>query len=82
LQGEGGAEEEATGLDPQDHIDVVVLEGLGHRVDGVLVRLGVVENRGDVLERDARLGEVGDLDDVLLEFVTVHPGASSYRPGA
>jgi hypothetical protein len=58
------AEDEAAGLHADHDVDVLVLEGLGHELDGLAERGGVPKERRDVVEQDARLGEVGDLADL------------------
>ena len=40
----------------------------GQLVDGEMEGLGALDDGGDVLEDDARLGEVGDVEDVIFEI--------------
>ena len=64
---DGRTDEEATSLRAHDLGDAPSLEVTGDVVDDGAQRLGVVEERRDVLEDDARLGVVGDVDDAARE---------------
>jgi len=61
--GEGGAEDEAPGLDAADHVVGRGSHQARESVDGGLQSLRALEQRRDVLEQDARLGEVRDVAD-------------------
>jgi len=50
-------------------VDLLAAERLEHQLDRLLERGGVLEQRGDVVEQDARLGEVGDLADLGAQVV-------------
>ena len=75
--GDGGGEDEAAGLDADDAVDLDVAEAVGELVDGPAEGAGVAEQRGDVPERDAGLGEVGDLADQRAQ-----PGVVDHLRGA
>ena len=78
LVGDGRTDEEAAGLGADDLGDALVGEMRGDVVDERRERLRVLEQRRDVLEDDARLGLIGDVDDLALEIVIGH-GASFHR---
>ena len=78
LVGDGRTDEEAAGLGADDLGDALVGEMRGDVVDERRERLRVLEQRRDVLEDDARLGIIGDVDDLALEIVIGH-GASFHR---
>ena len=66
------AEDEAARLHADDDVDVALPHPLHEPVDGRLERLAVLEERRDVLEQDARLGEVGDVADARREVLRRH----------
>jgi len=60
------AKNKTAALDTYDDFCVFRLGILGEQVHGFLQRLGLLENRGDVLKHDPFLGEIGDVADVFL----------------
>ena len=66
--GDRRAEDEAAALDADDEVDALAAYGVGQRVDRQLEALGVPQQRGDVVEQDARLGEVRDVANLRLEW--------------
>ncbi len=67
-EGDGGSEEETTGVDAGDHVDLAGLPGSDEEIDASGEEAWIREEGGDVLELDARLGEVGDVADGGVEF--------------
>lgn len=70
-QGQGGAEEEAAGIQANDDIGLLGEGLLDVQLEGVDERLeqgGVGEDGQDVLEQDARLREVGELAQGALKL--------------
>ena len=63
--GDGRGEDEPSGLDAEHPVDPVVGEVVRQRVDRRPERLRVAEERRDVLEGDAWLGEVRDVPDMV-----------------
>ena len=59
--GDRRGDDEATGLDPDDPVDLEVREPVAQLVDGPPELLGVAEQRRDVPEHDARLRPVRDV---------------------
>jgi hypothetical protein len=57
--GEGGSEDEAAGLNAEDEVDVFFDVIRGERIDEFGEAGLIFEKRGDVIEEDAGLGEVG-----------------------
>jgi len=81
--GDGRPEDEPAALGPDDQVDVVAAERVGQQFDrqGQPRRIG--QQRRDVAEQDARLGEVGDVADQPLEVfhgVDHRSGQSTPRP--
>jgi len=77
--GERGAEDEAAGFDAEDHVDVFADVVRGEGVDELGEAGFILEQRGDVVEEDAGLGEVGDRADELLERLAVDVFLSGHR---
>ena len=63
LVGHRRGEDEAARLDADDGVDLLPLELGGERVDDPAEALGVLQERRDVVEVDARLREVRHLAD-------------------
>ncbi len=61
FQRHGGTEDEATRFDADHRVQLLVAPTVGHRGDGTAEVLAMGEQRHDVLEEDAGLGEVGDV---------------------
>ena len=57
---------------PTTDVDLLVAERLEHELDRLLERARVLEQRGDVVEQDARLGKVGDLADLRAQIFCGH----------
>ena len=72
LERDGDAHHEAAGLRADDLRDARVLERLGDGLDGAAHRLGIGEQRRDVLEYDARLGIIRNVDDTRCEVEVSH----------
>ena len=72
LERDRDANHEAAGLRADDLGDARVLERLGDGLDGAAHRLGIGEERRDVLEDDARLGIIRDVDDARCEVEISH----------
>ena len=72
LVGDRAADDEASRLDPDHHVDPLALIPAGQRVDGEAPRRAVLEERGDVLEEDALGREVLDVADLGPELGDVH----------
>ena len=70
--GERGAEDEAAGLDAEDEVDVLADVVRGQRVDELREAGLVLQQRGDVVEEDAGLGEVGHGADEFLERLAIN----------
>ena len=70
--GDGSAHEEATGLGADDLGDASLEEVVGDLIDGSGKALRACEQRRDVLEDDARLRIVGDVNDIALEIDARH----------
>jgi hypothetical protein len=60
---------------PHHEIDAITLEGLRKRVHHVVESFAVAQQRGDVVEQDARLGEIGHVANLVLE--RIHRGVES-----
>ena len=65
-------QDEPARLDPDDLVDVPAAEVHDDQVDDRRERVGIGQDRRDVLEDDARLGEVGDVADQLLDLLDLH----------
>ena len=65
-----GPNDEAAGFDSQHHIDAPAIR-LGDTVDDPAKRRTIGEERGNILEEDSRLGEVGNLTDVVFQLLHV-----------
>src|SRR5205085_10251876 len=63
----GRTENEPTALDADDRIDTLVAEWKREPLDGRSESLRIAQQRGDVVEEDARLGKVGNVANVLFE---------------
>ena len=70
--GERGAEDESAGFDAEDEVDLAFKIVGGERVDEHGEAGAVFEQRGDVVEEDARLGEVGHGAHERLERRDIH----------
>ena len=60
---------------------LLALVRLEHQVDRLAVRAGVLEQGRDVVEEDARLGEVGDLADLRAKLLGGHGIGTSSQDG-
>ena len=69
--GQRGAEDEAARLDAEDQVDLLADVVLRQRVDELREAGLVLQQRGDVVEEDAGLGEVGHGADELLQRLAV-----------
>ena len=69
LVGQRRAEDEAARLHADHEVDLRAADLLGHAVDHLAERVRLLEERGDVVEADARLREVGDLADEAAQIV-------------
>ena len=69
-----GSEDEAPRLDADDLVNVLSCIVIGEGVDERGQSFGVAQQRGDVIEEDAGLGEVGDVADEGLEVGVVGHG--------
>ena len=58
-----GGEDEAARFHADDRVDPAVADALQKPVDRGAERRSVLEKRGDVLEEDSWLGEIGDVTD-------------------
>src|SRR5260370_991048 len=56
--GQGRREDKSARFDTDNHVDAGVLVMLLEPVDGVMKAPVVLEQRGDVIEQDSRLGEI------------------------
>src|SRR5213079_1712227 len=65
-------QDETAGLDPDDLVDVPAAEVHDDQVDDRRIRDRIGEDRRDVLEDDARLGEVRDVADQGLDLLDLH----------
>src|SRR5438128_3409532 len=74
---QGGAEDESARLDGNDAIERATAQPPFHVVENGLERLRLAEDRRDVLEEDARLGEVGNVAD---QRADLYQGAHSPHP--
>ncbi len=68
---EGRAEDEAARFDAQHQVDVVVDVALGQGIDQASKAQLVLQQRCDVIEKNAGLGKIGNFADELLEVVAV-----------
>src|SRR6185312_15264242 len=69
--GERGTKDEATGLDSQDQVDFRAEIVFGQSINQRREADVVFEKRGDVVEQNAFLGEVGNFADQLLQVLAV-----------
>src|SRR6185503_854453 len=67
--GDGGAEDEPAALDADDEIDPLVPEREREAVDGGAEAGRVLHQRGDVVEEDAGLGEIGDVANLAFQII-------------
>src|SRR3954469_8847755 len=67
--GDGGAENEAPALYPDHEIDALILERDRETVDRGAQAGGVLEQRRDVVEEDARFGKIGDVANLGFELI-------------
>ncbi len=67
LQGQGSAEDEPARLGGGDQVDPSSGEVILELIDRGSERLGMTQEWRDIFEVDARLGEVGDVADVVAE---------------
>ena len=67
VEGDGGGEDKAAGVDADDLVDFFASRGCGELVDGVPQKFGLREHGGDVFEKNAGLGKVRDVTDVVTE---------------
>ncbi len=67
--GHGDAEDESPGFGADDHVHAHAAVGVGHEFHGEGEALAVGKEGREVLEDDAGLGEVRDVDDECAEFV-------------
>ena len=65
--GDGGGEEEATGFDADDDVNVGGLDGGDEAVDDFGKAWAILHQGGDVVEENAGFGPVRDFADELLE---------------
>ena len=72
--GDGSGEDEAPGVDADDLVDFRVAGEFAEEIDGEGEEFWIAENRGDVLEKDAGFGEVGDITDGGRELAGVRHG--------
>src|SRR2546428_11245707 len=72
LMGERAADDEASRLDSDHHVDSLVLVPAYERVDDVPKRRTVLQERGDVLKEDSLGREVLDVADFRLQIGDVH----------
>src|SRR3954454_767050 len=70
--GDRGPEDEPAGLDPDHLVDVAAPEVDDDQVDDRRERDRVREHRRDVLEDDARLGEIRDVADQRFDLLDLH----------
>lgn len=68
FQCQRSGEDEPTGLSGDDRVDLVAAPWGGELLDRVAEGRWIGEQRRDVAEQDAWLGEVGDVADVLAEI--------------
>src|SRR5438093_7583322 len=61
MVGQGWCEDEATGLHSDNGINLSAAEVVGDPVNHGAQSTRVLEQRGDVVEENARIGEIGDL---------------------
>lgn len=67
--GDGDAEDEAAAFGTDDEVDSLASVWVGHEFDGECERSGIGEQRREVLEDDAGLGEVGHVADKACKVV-------------
>ena len=65
--GDDGAEEETSGVDGDDFINLERLDAFEEGIDGEFEEGWVGENRGDVFEENSWFGEIGDIADGVVE---------------
>src|SRR5262249_24358498 len=75
--GHRAAEDEPAALDADDQVHPITLERLRHRVHHVVEPVAVAEQRGDVVEQDARLRKVRYVANLGLE--RFHRGVVSFE---
>src|SRR5919109_632055 len=63
-----GAEDEAAALDSDDGVDAVVFEPRRHHLDRRLESFTMPQQRGDVIEENARLRKIRNVSDVLFQI--------------
>src|SRR5262245_15102666 len=79
LMGERAAEDEAARFDADDHIDPLVAIAADEAVDDGGERRTVLQDRGDIPEKDSLGREVPDVSDLRLELRDVHRPISYLR---
>ena len=66
------AEDEAAALDADDDVDALILEGEREAVDRRAKAHRILQQRGDVVEEDPRLGKIGDVANLGFQIVHGH----------
>src|SRR5262249_53183994 len=83
-QRQGGGEQEPAGLSRRHSVNPLALEVRAHHLDAVLERLGVSQERRNVLEEDARLRKIWYIADVVCEvhepFLSPRGAGKGYGP--
>lgn len=67
--GNGGAEDEAPGVDTDDFVDPGGPGGVGEEGEGELEEFGVSKDGGDVFEDDSGFGKVRDIPNSVAKLV-------------
>lgn len=77
--GQGGAEDEPATLDADDGRQAALGVALGEVVDRLAKAAGVAQKRGDILEHNPRLGEIGDGADEIGQLAHGASPRSGFR---
>ena len=77
---DGWAKDEAASFDAQDEVDFFADVVGGEGVDELREAGFVLEESGDVIEEDSRLGEVGDGANEFFQRLTVHDLRHAFLP--
>ena len=67
--GDGGSENEPSALDTDHHVDGAVRERRHNGVNRLTEADGILQERCDVVEKNPRLREVGNVTDLALQLV-------------
>jgi len=65
MQRQRRGDQKATGFDPDQAVGLVVADGVGHLVHGFTPGVGMLQQCGNIVKQNSRLGEIRYFRDMV-----------------